>query len=170
MLPKWLNGKKSAYPGRRCRFEPWVRKIPWRRAWQPNLIFLPGKSHGQRSPVGSSPRGWGRIRHDLVTKQQQPNKRQWECCGIKCQQVWHRPYHWYPTLLYQSAQAAITKYQRLADWSNRNLLCQFWRLEAWDQGLVRFFFNESCLPGLQMAAFSLSLHGGQRASSLPLFL
>ena len=30
-------------------FNPWVRKIPWRRAWQPIPIFLPGESHGQRS-------------------------------------------------------------------------------------------------------------------------
>ena len=32
---------------RRCRFDPWVRKIPWRREWQPPLVFLPGKSHGE---------------------------------------------------------------------------------------------------------------------------
>ena len=31
------------------RFDPWVRKIPWGRAWQPTLVFLPGESHGQRS-------------------------------------------------------------------------------------------------------------------------
>ena len=37
-------------------FDPWVGKIPWRRAWQPTPIFLPGKSHGQRSLAGSSPR------------------------------------------------------------------------------------------------------------------
>ena len=36
---------------------PWVGKIPWRRKWQPTPIFLPGKSHGQRSLVGYSPRG-----------------------------------------------------------------------------------------------------------------
>ena len=29
---------------RRCGFIPWVRKIPWRRAWQPTPIFLPGES------------------------------------------------------------------------------------------------------------------------------
>ena len=34
---------------RRHRFDPWVRKIPWRRKWQPTPVFLPGKSHGQRS-------------------------------------------------------------------------------------------------------------------------
>ena len=33
---------------RRCGFDPWVRKIPWRRAWQPTPVFLPGESHGQR--------------------------------------------------------------------------------------------------------------------------
>ena len=36
------------------RFDPWVRKIPWRREWQPTLVFLPGDSHGQRSMVGYS--------------------------------------------------------------------------------------------------------------------
>ena len=30
----------------RLRFDPWVRKIPWRRAWQPTPAFLPGEPHG----------------------------------------------------------------------------------------------------------------------------
>ena len=33
-------------------FNPWVGKIPWRRKWLPTLVFLPGKSHGQKSLVG----------------------------------------------------------------------------------------------------------------------
>ena len=37
---------------RRHRFDPWVRKIPWRRAWKPTPIFLPGESHRQRNLVG----------------------------------------------------------------------------------------------------------------------
>ena len=41
----------------RDAFHPWVRKIPWRRAWQPTPVFLPGESHGQRSLVGYSTRG-----------------------------------------------------------------------------------------------------------------
>ena len=49
---------------------PWVRKIPWRRKWQPTPVFWPGKSHGQRSLVGYSPWGHKRVRHDLATKQQ----------------------------------------------------------------------------------------------------
>ena len=36
-------------------FDPWVRKIPWRRKWQPAPVFLPGESHGQRSLAGYSP-------------------------------------------------------------------------------------------------------------------
>ena len=36
-------------------FNPWVAKIPGRRKWQPSLVFLPGKSHGQRSLVGYPP-------------------------------------------------------------------------------------------------------------------
>ena len=39
------------------RFNPWVGRIPWRKAWQPTPEFLPGESHRQRSLVGYSP--WG---------------------------------------------------------------------------------------------------------------
>ena len=38
----------------RCRFDPCIRKIPWRRKWQSAPIFLPGKFHGQKTLVGSS--------------------------------------------------------------------------------------------------------------------
>ena len=37
---------------KRCRFNPWVRKIPWRRAWQTTAVFLLGESHEQRSLAG----------------------------------------------------------------------------------------------------------------------
>ena len=37
---------------RRHRFDPWVRKIPWRRKWQPSAVFSPGESHGRRSLAG----------------------------------------------------------------------------------------------------------------------
>ena len=42
---------------RRQGFYPWARKIPWRREWLPSPVFLSGKSHGQGSLVGYSPRG-----------------------------------------------------------------------------------------------------------------
>ena len=57
-LPKWYSHKESACQCRRCkrrlRFDPWIRKI-WRMKWQTTPVFLPGKSHGQRSLVGYSP-------------------------------------------------------------------------------------------------------------------
>ena len=39
------------------RFDSWIGKFPWRRAWQPTPVFLPGESHGQRNLVGYGP--WG---------------------------------------------------------------------------------------------------------------
>ena len=53
--PKWLNGKESAFQYRRCEFDSWLEKIPWRRKQQPTPVFLPGKSHGERRLVGYSP-------------------------------------------------------------------------------------------------------------------
>ena len=62
-VPWWLSGRESTCQFRRHRFDPWVGKIPWRRKWQPILVFLPGKSHGQRSLAGYSL--WGcRVGHD----------------------------------------------------------------------------------------------------------
>ena len=52
-----LSGKKFACQCRGCEFDPWVRKIPWRRKWQPTPVFLPGKFYGQRRLAGYSPRG-----------------------------------------------------------------------------------------------------------------
>ena len=42
---------------RRPWLNPWARKNPWRREWEPTLVFLTGEFHGQRSLVGYSP--WG---------------------------------------------------------------------------------------------------------------
>ena len=42
---------------RRHGFNPWVKKMPWRRKCQPTPIFLPVKSHGERSLVGYSSKG-----------------------------------------------------------------------------------------------------------------
>ena len=46
LLPRWLSSKESMCQCRRCRFNPWVGKIFWRRKWQPTPEFLPEKSHG----------------------------------------------------------------------------------------------------------------------------
>ena len=66
---QWLSGEKSTCQcrsHRRCRFNPWVRKIPWKREWQPIPVFLTGKSYGQRNLAGYSP--WGCKESD-TTKQ-----------------------------------------------------------------------------------------------------
>ena len=52
-FPYLAGGFSCGRPG----FDPWFGKIPWRRAWPPTPVFLPGESHGQRSLVGYSPRG-----------------------------------------------------------------------------------------------------------------
>ena len=49
---------------KRCGFDPWIGKIPWSRAWQPTLVFLPGESLGQRRLVDYGP--WGRKELDTT--------------------------------------------------------------------------------------------------------
>ena len=63
-LPRWLSGKESACHCRRRGFDPWVRKIPWKRTRQPTPVFLLGKFHRQRSLVGNSP--WGHKESDMT--------------------------------------------------------------------------------------------------------
>ena len=55
---RWPSSKESSCQCRRHKrwgFDPWVRKIPWSRKWQPTPIFLPGKFHGQKSLAGYNP-------------------------------------------------------------------------------------------------------------------
>ena len=57
-FPGGTSGKEPTCQCRRhkrLRFNPYVRKIPWRREWQPIPVFLPGESHGQRNLVGYGP-------------------------------------------------------------------------------------------------------------------
>jgi len=49
-LPRGLSGKETTC--KRYGFDPWVRKFPWRRKWQPTLVFLPREFHGQRRLAG----------------------------------------------------------------------------------------------------------------------
>ena len=73
LTPKGFSGgtvgKESACQCRRHfsnGFNPWVRKIPLRRKWQPILAFSPGQSHGQRSLVGYSP--WSHKESDTTER------------------------------------------------------------------------------------------------------
>ena len=73
-LPWWLSRKtftcnaEDHLQGRRCGFHPCIEKIPWRRKWQPIPIFLPGKSHGQRSLADCHLWDHKRVGRDLETK------------------------------------------------------------------------------------------------------
>ena len=66
-FPGGSSGKEPTCQRRRlkrCGFDPWVRRIPWRRAWKPTPVFLPGKSHGQRSLGRLQSIGSQRVGHD----------------------------------------------------------------------------------------------------------
>ena len=66
--PRWHSGKESTYQCRRCkrcRFCYWVRKIPWRRKWQPTPVFLPGKSPWTEEPGGLQSMGPQRVTEGL---------------------------------------------------------------------------------------------------------
>ena len=61
------SGKEPARQCRRhkrCRFDPWVGKVPWMRVWQPTPIFLPGESDGRRILVGYGP--WDHKESDMT--------------------------------------------------------------------------------------------------------
>ena len=72
-LPWWLSGKEFAYQCRRHGFNPWSKKISWRRKLQPTPVFLPGKPHGWRSLTVQACKSIDlqRVRHHLVAEQQQ---------------------------------------------------------------------------------------------------
>ena len=69
-LPRQASGKEPTCQCRRHKglgFDPQVRKIPWRRAWQLTPVFLPGESHGQRSLAGYSSQGQKEVDMTEVT-------------------------------------------------------------------------------------------------------
>ena len=92
-LHRWLSGKEPACQCRRQGFNPWVRKIPWRRAWQPIPVFLPGESCGQRSLVRYSL--WGRTESDTTERLNTTNEE--KSCAV-----------WLP-MLHQSPQDSESK-------------------------------------------------------------
>ena len=82
VLMRWMNSEpviqSEGFPGgsvgkkpacqcrrhKRCHFDPWCRKMPWKRAWQPTAVFLPGESQGERSLVGYG--SWGCKESDMI--------------------------------------------------------------------------------------------------------
>ena len=96
-LPRWLSGTESACQRRRCRFDPWVGKIPWRRKWLPTLVFFSGEFHGRRSLAGCSTWLQG-VRHDWTMEHTHA------CCP--CARVWASfpgaPLPWFSVSLHLS--------------------------------------------------------------------
>ena len=66
MVKNWPA--KNAGDVKRGRFDPWIGKIPWRRAWQPIPVSLPREFHGQRSLVSYSPQGCKELDMTEATK------------------------------------------------------------------------------------------------------
>ena len=65
-FPVGASGEESSCQCGGCKrpgFSPWVRKIPWRRAWQPTPVLLPGDSPWTEEPGGLQSIGNQRIRH-----------------------------------------------------------------------------------------------------------
>ena len=82
--PGGSDGKVMCLQCRRPKFNPWVRKIPWKREWLPIPVFLPGEFHRQRSLAGYSP--WGCKESD-TTKWGRSS-----ACMLSCL-VWHLQLH-----------------------------------------------------------------------------
>ena len=62
------SGKESTCQSRRRGFDLWIGKSPRRKTWQLTSVFLPAKSHGQRSPACYSPRGQKRSQINWATE------------------------------------------------------------------------------------------------------
>ena len=89
-FPGGASGEEPACQYRRCkrhRFNPWVGKIPWRRAWQLTPVFLPGEFHGQEEPGGLWTMGLQRVRHNWSDL----------ACMHACRILWKRC-HLFPVL------------------------------------------------------------------------
>ena len=89
-FPGGASGKDPPCQCRRHKrhgFDSWVGKIPWRRKWQPTPVFLPGKSHRQRSLMGYNL--WGcRVGDDRVTEHSFQTYRKVERCPFCPWECW----------------------------------------------------------------------------------
>ena len=77
-LPWCLRQYRICLWCRRPEFDSWVGKIPWRRQWQPILVFLPREFHGQRSLVGYIPCSPKESDVTGQLTQQQQEKKTWK--------------------------------------------------------------------------------------------
>ena len=102
-LPDGTSSEETACQHRRHKrlgFGPWVGKIPWRRAWQPTPVSLPGEFHGQRSLAGYSP--WGRNESDTTEALMHP------CFFLLYTMIyWENGNIWYTQVNWMNSGASI---------------------------------------------------------------
>ena len=70
-FPRGVRGKELFQRPKRCRFHLWLRKIAWRKAWQPTPVFLPGEPPWTQEPGGLQSMGSQRVGHDWIDLAQQ---------------------------------------------------------------------------------------------------
>ena len=118
---------------RRRGFDPWVGKIPWRRAWQPTPVFSPGESHGQRRLAGYSPRG--RKESDVTEASKHTHTWEWDCnvfmrvffCEQFMQSTSKRSHHG-PSVASPSPVAAARSHHWVEKYDCKLLV---WPTQAW---------------------------------------
>ena len=133
-MGKKKNQKLYMFPGGSvvknppAKQEMWVqslvRKIPWRRKWQPTLVFLPGKSHEQRTLVGYNPWSHKGVGHDLATKQQHI------CKGFNNKYIIpkkKKPTPNNPIKIWAKEKCADIFSKKIFKWpTDTNIVCRYW--------------------------------------------
>ena len=98
-LRRWRICLQCKRPG----FDPWVRKIPWRRPWQPTPVFLPGESSWTEEPGGLQPMRSQRVRLDWAAQLSSAHRWLWELIKpFLCAKIYNTQN--LPFLSYLSAQ------------------------------------------------------------------
>ena len=108
-------------------------KIPWRRKWHPTPVFLPGKSHGQRSLVGYSP--WGHTELDTMSNRAHQVTRH----------ISRRTELW--------AYSLVTDLS-LSNYHSRSKNVCIYKCSAGTSHIIPFLYN--VLPPLTLSSFSLT--------------
>ena len=121
----------------------WVGEIPWKRKWQPTPVFLPRKSHGQRSLVGYSLWGW-KVWHDWTYTHS--SRSEYLSISSASEQFCNphdlpsTPQQWIGTLAYLYYMQKFTD----ALWTLHHQCCQLWRLKGLQLGLFTWFWSGRC--------------------------
>ena len=114
--------------------DPWIGKIPWKRAWQPTLVFSLGESHGQRSLENYSP--WGLKEWDMTetlsTAQHSAANPEWLIIKVYIYIYTHTCIHIYTythTHIYIYTYTYI--YIFMFIFSLKCILCSYWNVAFW---------------------------------------